>query len=195
MPTRNKIKAPITRKQIERIVKDCLADLLERDITLLQDDVSERAITHKLAEYLQVRIPDLNVDCEYNRNYELGEHARKMLYVLGNERHQMTGSNLGEDDLLAVSTYPDIIVHRRRTNDKNLLVVEVKKENSQVDHGHDHRKLAAFTDTTGNNSYHYSYGVFILLHTGMNKTKRPQLKWFANGKAITRNSVARKKEL
>jgi hypothetical protein len=32
--------------------------LLKQDLFLLQDDVNERSITHKLAEYLLVVVPD-----------------------------------------------------------------------------------------------------------------------------------------
>ena len=84
----------------------------------MQNDVSERTITHKLAEYLQDQFPELNVDCEYNRNFELGEYARKTLYVLNDERQAGIEAGLAEDDLLAISTNPDIIVHRRLTNKK-----------------------------------------------------------------------------
>jgi hypothetical protein len=43
----------LTKNQIEKIVNDYIKRLFERDLYLLQGDVSERAITHKLAEYLQ----------------------------------------------------------------------------------------------------------------------------------------------
>jgi len=42
--------------------------LIENDNYLLINDVSERAITHKLAEYYQNLFPKWNVDCEYNKN-------------------------------------------------------------------------------------------------------------------------------
>src|ERR1051325_2546005 len=102
-------QAPITRGEIERIVCECLDKLLKNDLSLLQNDVSERAITHKIAEYLQDGIPNLNVDCEYNRNFELGELAIKRLMI-------RKPNELGEDDPLAISPYPDIIAHRRMTN-------------------------------------------------------------------------------
>lgn len=42
--------------------------LLSRDSYLLVQDIHERTITHKLAEYYQQLFPDWNVDCEYNKN-------------------------------------------------------------------------------------------------------------------------------
>src|SRR3972149_6618027 len=145
----------MTQGEMERIVTKCLDKLFRKDLPLLQNDVSERAITHKLAEYLQDRFPELNVDCEYNRNFELGPGASKILNVLRDEWQTRirAGSEMEEDDLLAISTYPDIIVHRRLTNTENLLVIEVKKRNSKVGHNHDHKKLAVFTDTSDQNMY------------------------------------------
>lgn len=62
MQTNNRLD--VTLGEIEKIVQNCLEELFENDLVLLQNDVSERAITYKLAEYLQNQIPDLNVDCE-----------------------------------------------------------------------------------------------------------------------------------
>lgn len=186
MSKRQVTKAALTRHRIEQIVRECIDELLKKDLSLLQNDVSERAITHKLAEYLQDRIPGLNVDCEYNRNFELGEHASKTIYLL-NTRTERIRAGLQEDDLAAISTYPDIIVHRRLTNAENLLIAEVKKKNSQVDHDHDHAKLIAFTDSGDQNAYHYKYGVFILLDTGTKKPGKPELTWFINGRMESEN--------
>lgn len=148
----------IKRVEIEQIVRDSLDELLARDPTLLEDDVSERSITHKLAEYLQNRIPNLHVDCEYNRNAALGDGAPKTLHILPSLRQSILSEGLQcgglqEDDLLAVSTYPDIIVHRRRFNHDNLLVIEVKKRHSKIDRDYDYRKLIGFTETTDFNDY------------------------------------------
>jgi hypothetical protein len=48
-----------------------IISLLEEDHYLIQNNVSERAITHKLAEYLQKEFPEYKVDCEYNRYKKL----------------------------------------------------------------------------------------------------------------------------
>lgn len=49
-------------------VESGLGLLLRNDGYLLQNDVSERAITHKLAEHLQGLFWEWNVDCEFNKN-------------------------------------------------------------------------------------------------------------------------------
>jgi len=52
---------------IKEKVEYCLQILREKDRDLLDIDVNERTITHKLAEYLQNQFPSYDVDCEYNR--------------------------------------------------------------------------------------------------------------------------------
>jgi hypothetical protein len=149
---------------------------------LLRNDVSERAITHKLAEYIQIRFADFNVDCEYNRNTVLGPSHTKELKIQRDEFANQLNQSKDEDDLLSISAYPDIIVHVRETNEKNLLVVEMKKKNSKVNRDYDYRKLRAYTEISKDNKYHYKYGVFIILETGSNEPKEPESIWFSEGK-------------
>lgn len=50
---------------------ECGIDLLiSADSYLLEKDISERAITHKLAEHLQKLYPNWHVDCEFNKNLD-----------------------------------------------------------------------------------------------------------------------------
>ena len=165
--TQEEGRVSITRDRIEQIVNECIDELIQNDLCLLQNDVSERAITHKIAVYLQDRIPNLNVDCEYNRNFELGRFVSKRLAI-----PKFNGKK-------TIRTYPDIIAHHRMTNDENLLVIEVKKGNSKVSHDLDQEKLRAFTDKS--NNYNFMYGVFILIYTGKRKRKDPELTWFVEG--------------
>ncbi len=177
-------KTTTTFDEMQYLVMDCLDELFCKDYPLFVNDVSERAITHKLAEYIQKRFPDLNVDCEYNRNTALGPRHAKELRVEREEIVNHLVYNKDEEDLLAISTYPDIIVHLRETNDKNLLVIEVKKKNSRVTRDHDYKKLKAFTEINGDNPYHYQYGAFILLETENEELQKPEITWFAEGKEI-----------
>lgn len=80
----------------------------------------------------------------------------------------------------------DTIVHRRKTNGENLLIVELKKQNrhSQIDRLHDYKKLKAFTGSSESNSYHFCYGVFILLPTGIMHPRKPEFSWFSCGNEI-----------
>lgn len=100
-------------------VLGALQNLFRDDIELLIRDVNERTITGKLADHLRPRFPGWDVDCEYNRD----DHEVKKV-----------------DGRVVV---PDIIVHRRGTPE-NLLVIEVKKSNTDEPDEEDLEKLVAF---------------------------------------------------
>lgn len=53
------------------VVEQALLQLMKNDAYLLENKISERSQTHKLAEYLQLLLPQWNVDCEYNRKLKL----------------------------------------------------------------------------------------------------------------------------
>jgi hypothetical protein len=159
--------------------------LFENDGELIQNDVSERAITHKLAEHLQTRFTDLKVDCEYNRNAASGLKKPKKLSVLTAEYRTIYPKLVEEEEIKNLSTFPDIIVHKRLTNEENLLVIEVKKvrDNGQSDSNFDKLKLKLFTEATENNSYHFRYGAFILL-TMSQETPTHEVTWYSEGNEI-----------
>ncbi|MFZ2126431.1 MAG: hypothetical protein WAV04_02865 [Candidatus Microsaccharimonas sp.] len=53
---------------MKKSLNSSLKKLVKHDAYLLREDVSERSITHKLAEHLQRMYPEWHVDCEFNRN-------------------------------------------------------------------------------------------------------------------------------
>jgi hypothetical protein len=112
-----KAKHTLDRADVEERVRAALDTLLEQDGFLLFADVNERSITHRLAMYLQSLFPEWNVDCEYNRD----GHDPKELDL------PVSGAN--EYDTDATTVYPDIIVHKRDSQN-NLLVIEAKKSTS-----------------------------------------------------------------
>ena len=121
--------------------------LIENDRYLLETDVNERSISHRLALYLQEAFPDWDVDCEYNRNL-------KNIKSL-----EVPTSNVSWDDTEAKTVYPDIIIHHRGIQE-NLLVIEIKKNNcSQFDR----KKLYAFK-----HELKYQYAAELILTTGPN---------------------------
>jgi hypothetical protein len=118
--------------EIKRKVEFCIRQLLRNDYHLLEINVHERSIAHRLAEYLQQQFHDWHVDCEYNR------HGREI-------------KKLGE-----ARVYPDIIVHLRNTP-FNLLVIELKCSNEN--YKGDIEKLKKFTDQNG--EFKYKLGLFL----------------------------------
>ena len=130
------------KEEVISNIQKAYSQLLERDGHLLTADANERSITHKLAEYLQLQFPAWNVDCEYNRN---GIDPKKLISFV---------KNIKSDNTDAVSVYPDIIVHHRRTKN-NLLVIEAKKSNFNGE-DLDEQKLKAFKKDLG---YKYAFKV------------------------------------
>lgn len=141
--------------EIKKKVKVSLNILFKNDFLLLENGVNERSVAHKLAEYFQVQFPDWNVDCEYNRK----GLAPKTLDGIHECSEQRTTDRV----------YPDIIVHKRNTDD-NLLVVEIKIKDEDCC---DIEKLKKFTSSSG--EFKYKLGLFIKFN------EREPLRWFENG--------------
>ncbi|MFC9778013.1 hypothetical protein [Paenibacillus chitinolyticus] len=170
---------------IKKAVHNALTQFTLRDTYLLENDVSERAMTHKIAEYLQIEFGSFySVDCEYNRNHVTP--GSKQIYVLKDELADIVKGKsaleiINDVTYRELSVYPDIIVHKRG-RDLNLLVIEVKKSNSRsFDRDWDFKKLEAYTDTSVNN-LHYEYGLFINLD--MTSFTSHDLIWFKDGRRV-----------
>jgi hypothetical protein len=156
-----------TKDELERIVKFCLKKLRSLDKKLLEIKVNERTITHKLAVYLQQSFPEFNVDCEYNRDEcnEFDDLVKKL---------ELPTNNVSWDDTEAKTVFPDIIVHNRGTQEKNLLVIEVKKSSSSISGKVDRNKLIAFTK----DHYNYKFGLFLKINL---VNENDHFEWYIGG--------------
>ncbi|KKL55945.1 hypothetical protein LCGC14_2250330 [marine sediment metagenome] len=134
-----------TKDELERIVKSSLKKLRKLDKKLLDINVNERTITHKLAEYLQQNFPEFNVDCEYNRFEDLVK------------RLEFPKDKINGEDTEAKSVFPDIIIHKRGIQENNLLVIEVKKSSNINPADFDQLKLHTFRQEP----YGYTFGLFL----------------------------------
>lgn len=132
---------------IESALEESLDQLLRADFELLQVDANERSISHRLAVYLEEYFPGWNVDCEYNRDHD----DPKRLNIISRD--------IQSDDTQATTVYPDIIIHKRGT-DENLVVIEMKKTSSKEDDDYDLGKLHAFKGQLG-----YQFAIFIKVQT------------------------------
>lgn len=150
--------------EVKEKVEIALGMLLKNDAFLLEHDVNERSISHKLAEYLQQLFPDYHVDCEYNRDQDVPK-------VIMNYWDKING----RDKLV----YPDIIIHKRNTDD-NLVVIEIKKSTNTnlEDRDFDSIKLKAYLSR--GDKYCYSHGIFIDFYCGKDFFKQPSVKFFTN---------------
>ena len=126
----------------------CVNQLCIRDSLLLKLDVSERAIAHKLAEYLQCEFPDWNVDCEYNRMTD-------SVKIRSTTKRPFT---------------PDIIVHRRNNVD-NLIIIEIKKsgrrKNNEIQRLQEALKYP----------FNYKLGIYVMFCTSKSYETRPTIKY------------------
>ena len=132
-------------------VEAALSEFFCEDIDLLCLNANERSITHKFAEHLQRQFSDLDVDCEYNRH---GIDKKELVFALG---------TTATDCEHAKTVYPDVIVHKRRRDSSNKLVIEVKKSNGG-NATHDKKKLLVFTKPRG--GYEYQLGLFLEFDVG-----------------------------
>lgn len=131
---------------IERIINKSLDQLYSKDEELFINELCERSIAYKFglyfSQFMQEEKPGYDIDMEYNR-HKAGE---KVLPCKPN------------------GTIPDLIVHKRNTDENNLLVIEFKKwkKNYTIKRliKDDITKLKEFVDRQG--EYSYSYGASIL---------------------------------
>lgn len=170
------------RERVQQKVLQALDKLYETDKYLIRNNinendenhVSERAIVFRLGIYLEELLrcdsefAKYNLDSEYNRNID----AKKQLPKREN------------------GVYPDLILHKRGSNDDNILVIEIKtwwNKNYKQRINEDKIKLQAFTDSAG--EYKYKFGLLIII----NYNCEPELIWFKDGVEIVPNNNEIKK--
>ena len=130
--------------ELKELLNKALEMLYKNDMSLIKRSTNERTITSRFARYFEDLVKtssfkDLDVDVEYNRN--------------GTEPKRTNSSPNG--------TFPDVLLHRRKSNNENKLVIEFKCYWSQVDDVADKRKLIDFTSV--NDRYKYRLGAFVML--------------------------------
>jgi hypothetical protein len=124
-----------------------LREFYARETHLLEKDLGERTLTHRLAVHLEKQFPGWEVDCDYNR---LGERTLRL----------PKGSIVSTDDEISKSIFPDIVVHQREIPN-NLLAIEVRKASNHQPPEHDQHKLRGLTDP--HLWFAYRIGVFLTL--------------------------------
>ena len=138
-------------QHVGNAVVSALDLLFQNDGNLLSVNASEQAIAARFAGYLQGHFPGYNVDVEYNR---MGDAPKTVAWSDKPER-----------------VYPDIIVHRRRTN-TNVLAIELKKTSNPEGKANDLLKLAAYRRELG-----YLHALFLRLGVGDIVGLVPECEW------------------
>lgn len=134
------------QSELDKVVR-ALGEFYARETYLLEKDLGERTLTHRLAVHLERQFEGWDVDCDYDR---LGERTMRL----------PKGSIVSTDDHLGKSVYPDIVVHRRAVPE-NLLAVEVRKASNHQPPEHDRHKLRALTDP--HLWFAYRIGIYLTL--------------------------------
>lgn len=135
----------ITDSKANELIEKAINLFYEKDIFLLENDVSERAITHRIGMYLQQIVGDsLDVDCEYNR---MGRIDGDELCFTGGDYFAKTiclsGEQVSDESDLGSRVFPDIILHKRGTA-QNKIIIEVKVVSKKGDREHDLKKLRRY---------------------------------------------------
>ena len=130
-------------------VVTALQEFYAREAFLLEKDLGERTLTHRLAVHCEKQFSGWEVDCDFNR---LGERTLRLPH----------GTIVSTDDHLGKSVYPDIVVHQREIPN-NLLAIEVRKSTNHQPLEHDQHKLRALTDP------HLWFAYWIGVHLSLGK--------------------------
>jgi hypothetical protein len=126
-----------------------LQEFYAHEAFLLEKDLGERTLTHRLAVHCEKQFSGWEVDCDFNR---LGERTLRLPH----------GTVVSTDDHLGKSVYPDIVVHQREIPN-NLLAIEIRKAGNHQPLEHDQHKLRALTDP------HLWFAYWIGLHLALGK--------------------------
>jgi len=123
---------------------NALSKVYQLDRYLIENEVHERTIVARFALYYQEELnlsgySGYNMDVEYNRNYFDSKRTSHFQH----------------------GTLPDVVVHKRGSNDHNLCIIEFKTEwGENIDR--DLLKLKDFTNE--NDRYKYGIGYSITIN-------------------------------
>ena len=149
----------MNHETVDARLQVALEALEVNDGFLLEHAVGERCIAAKLAVYLGGVFPSHDVDVEYNKH---GVDPKVLDVDLPD------GTQL-KDQLVI----PDVVVHRRGSDNHNVLVIEMKKNGSSEEAvRYDRAKLRAFKGHLG-----YQFGALIQIDTGRGRTGEPEIEW------------------
>ena len=139
---------------------------LKEEKEIIKIDVNERTLSTRLMFHLQTLLlseiyqesyKEYSVDCEYNRRKEIVKILPKEYRELEKKDKQI---------------YPDIIFHQRN-NEKNLMIIEMKKTYSSDEGGKNENRdrLKFLTSLRKENKYKYLLGVYFEVNKFPDKCK------------------------
>lgn len=172
-------------KEVVKRLDTAIKKLIDREVDLIKRELAEPNLTGHLAKYLTPLFDTFDVDPEYNGD-KLKPNDRKAL-AIAKSRMRNIGIEPNESDTYPLR--PDIIIHKRNTNEFNLVVIEVKKDsNSKKSKEFDLLKLEHLTIDYLGNHYNYKLGVALTIGT-KNDTGSYSIKYFQNGILTTEENL------
>lgn len=142
----------MTEEEKIELVKAAIKKLYTIDQELIERDLCERCLVHRLAVHLgnDLFLKDYIIDCEFNRAFEEQENTLKRL-----------SSEKGN--------YVDIIVHKRsNTPGENLMCLEVKRAKNGKDRNKDRENLKILTEPR---HFGYILGFYVILGKSYDTTR------------------------
>ena len=140
---------------IKRRIKHCIEKIYEDDSDLFDRNNYEVTISSKLAQYLFKEFKEYDVDCEYNKHINQEKRVKE----------------------LNQNIRPDILIHRRGTDEDNLVYIEIKTDHNREARTNDYDKIK--TMTKQKEEYRYSLGLFIDFNRNKEKLN---INFFKDGK-------------
>ena len=139
---------------------------LKEEKEIIEINVNERTLSARLMFHLQTLLlneiyqenyKEYSVDCEYNRRKEIVKILPKEYRELEKKDKQI---------------YPDIIFHQRN-NEKNLMIIEMKKTYSSDEGGKNENRdrLKFLTSLRKENKYKYLLGIYFEVNKFPDKCK------------------------
>ncbi|MBK6828951.1 MAG: hypothetical protein IPG86_19795 [Chitinophagaceae bacterium] len=158
-------------------VKEAIDTWVTKDKGNLERNLHEVNASGRLTSFLIPLFSEYDVDPEYNG--DMGKpNDRKALEIAKNRIREVRKKVHNDDNY---ECRPDIIIHKRQTNDHNLVVIEVKKDiHQQDDKDYDLIKLEHLTIDHLGNHYNYKLGVSVIIGTGQNAGKW-EINYFQEG--------------
>lgn len=152
-------------RQILERVRNAIASFLANDADCLARGLNEVNLSANLAFHLKNEFKEYNVDAEYNGDIDK-PNDRKALMIAKSRMSELK-RDTSQDD--SYNLRPDIIVHKRGTNENNLVVIEVKKDiHPKLEKEYDLIKLEHLTINYLGNHYNYRLGIALELGTDKN---------------------------
>lgn len=183
----------MTETEIIKKLEEAIDRLYVNDFHLIENQAHERSITHMLAKHLSDIFTGYDIDCEYDTDITnlTGNYPKKKeIEILKNELEKVkdhikssTDKSINEygEIIVPLNIYPDIIIHRRGTNNLNTLIVELKKSTNtnRKSIKLDKLKLEAYTSQRLN----YRLGAYINLSVGKDFDRRKtKIEYYVDGK-------------